>query len=144
MKNIKDNSLEKLLGKWKGEIPRENYSSSIQIRTYKLYFKKIKDFEADDVRFIIGQEIGLKYLVPIALEYLERDILFEALYYEGDMLKVVLLLPKEFWKKNLKLYGKVYECLLSNKDRLDTLDPSFESDRKLIKEYNDFLKILVN
>ena len=143
MKNIQDKSLQKLIGRWEGEIPKENYSSSIQLRTYNLYLERIKNYDIDDIRFMIGQNIGLKYLVPIALNYLQKNILIEANYYEGDLLKVVLLLPKDFWKSNLKLYSQVYQLLLSNKDSLDQLDSSFESDRKLIKQYNEFLKVLI-
>ena len=136
-------SLKQLIGKWKGEIPIENESSSIQLRTYELYHKRIENFDADDIRFMIGQKIGLKYIIPIALHYLKEDILIETIYYEGDLLKVVLLLDNAFWKKNLKLYSEVYQLLLSNKELLDKLDLSFESDRKLKKQCNDFLKILI-
>ncbi len=144
MKNIENKSLNGLIGNWQGEIPQENYSSSIQLRTYNLYFKRIKDYEIDDIRFMIGQEIGLKHLVPIALSYLKDNILLEANYYEGDLLKVILLLPKSFWKKNLKLYSEVYQVLIKNKGPLSNLDLSFETDRKLAKEFDDFLKIVIN
>lgn len=139
MKNIEYKSLNSLIGNWQGEIPKENYSSSIQLRTYSLYLKRIKDYGKDDVRFMIGQEIGIKYLVPIALSYLKDDVLLEANYYKGDLLKVILLLPQSFWEENLKLYNEVYQVLLENKESLSTLDMSLETDRNLAKEFDKFL-----
>ncbi|MCF2876118.1 MULTISPECIES: contact-dependent growth inhibition system immunity protein [unclassified Tenacibaculum] len=142
MKNIENKSLQDLLGKWKGEVPKRDSSSSIQIRTYNLYSKKIKDFDIDDLRFMLGQEVGSKYILPIAMKYLKENILIEANYYEGDLLSSILLLPKSFWKKNIKFYSEVYSLLLSNRDSLSNLDMSFDVDRDLVKQYENFLQIL--
>lgn len=135
-------TLKKYIGKWKAEIPKEDISSSIQIRTYELYHKKIENYDLDDVRFMIVQKVGLKFLVPIALQYLREDILLEAMYYEGDLLSAVLSLENFFWKKNLKLFSETYQILLSNKQVFDELNLSYESDRKLKKLCDNFLKTL--
>lgn len=136
-------SLEQLLGKWKEEVPKEGYSSSIQIRSYKLYAKKINEYSADDVRFMIVQRIGLKILVPIALNYLKDNLLLETNYYEGDLLHSLLMVPKPFWKSNLNLYSEVYQILIKNKDVLSKLNPYYEADKKLIQDYNAFLQVLI-
>lgn len=143
MKKTSIKSLEQLLGKWKEEIPKEGYSSSIQMRSYKLYGEKIKDYSADDVRFMIVQRIGLEILVPIALNYLKDNLLFETSYYEGDLLHSLLMVPKPFWKSNLTLYSEVYQILLKNKDVLSKLNPYYEADKKLIQDYNAFLQVLI-
>lgn len=136
-------SLEQLLGKWKEEVPKEGYSSSIQIRSYKLYSKKINDYSPDDVRFMIVQRIGLKILVPIALNYLKENLLLETNYYEGDLLHSLLIIPKAFWESNLNLYSELYQILLKNKDVLSKLNPNYEADKKLIQDYNTFLRVLI-
>ncbi|HEX2532373.1 MAG TPA: contact-dependent growth inhibition system immunity protein, partial [Chitinophagaceae bacterium] len=58
-------SLSNFLGKWPKEIPVQGQASSIQLRSYQLYAKRIGDYSTDDLRFMIGQEIGLDILVPI-------------------------------------------------------------------------------
>ncbi len=136
-------SLNKLLGKWKGEIPKEGFSSSIQLRTYKLYFKDILEFGVDDLRFMIIQETGSTHLVGLALDHLKEDILLEADYYEGDLLSSLLKLPTDFWKENESYYQTLKEMILANQEKLnDFLDLSIEVDRALSKAINDFIGLL--
>lgn len=57
----------------------------------------IRDYRTEDLRLMIGQGVGLPYLVPIALEVLEADPFAEGDYYPGDLLKMVTSVPREFW-----------------------------------------------
>ncbi|TKG87600.1 hypothetical protein EYV94_28155 [Puteibacter caeruleilacunae] len=143
MKDYKEKSLNQLIGRWEMEVPREDYSSSIQLRTYKLYHKRIQDYELEDIRFMIIQKQGLKHLIPLALNHLKENLLIEADYYEGDVLSGVLSVDGTFWAKNLKLYSEFYQILLNNKEQLSSLDPRYESDRNLLKGCDHFLKIQI-
>lgn len=136
-------SLANLSKKWVGEIPNTDYSSSVQIRTFNLYHKAIDEYDIDDVRFMIGQRQGLKYLLPIAISNLESNILTEGLYYEGDLLSAVFHVEKDFWKKNLKLYSKMFEILLNNKEIIDNLNQNDDANRDLISDREFFLKVLM-
>lgn len=49
---------------------------------------------------MIGQEIGLDYLIPLALETLEDNIFAEGNFYCGDLLDSVLKVGKRFWENN--------------------------------------------
>lgn len=140
MKNITHRSLAQIEENWKFEIPREGYSSSIQLRSYKLYNRRIADYSVDDIRFMIGQEIGAEYLIPIAFNYLRDDLLLDACYYEGDLLNSILSLPEVFWKENPSLYRELYNILLSNNDVLEKLDLSFETDRRIKKSVKNFVE----
>ncbi len=51
---------------------------------------------------MIGQDIGSEYLVPVAMEVLERDLLAEGDYYPGDLLKSLITLPKQYWETHSK------------------------------------------
>ena len=126
-------------GKWKFEIPKEGYSSSIQLRTYHLYKKDLSEFELDDIRFMIVQKVGLDHLVPIALNFLKENLLTEAYYYEGDLLHSLLLIPKSFWEGNTALYKEALNVLLSNKDQLATLNVRYDVDKKLLQAYEQFI-----
>ncbi|MFV0529991.1 MAG: contact-dependent growth inhibition system immunity protein [Flavobacteriales bacterium] len=98
-----DKSLKKLGVKWEFDIPSEGNSTPIQLRSYSLYQKQLSQYKLDDIRFMIGQEIGSQYLVEIAIGYLKNDILLDAAYYEGDLLNIILKLPLLFWEKHSEL-----------------------------------------
>jgi hypothetical protein len=51
----------------------------------------------ENLRMLIGQEIGLKYLVPIALRKLALDPFADGDFYAGDLLKVVVGVSPAFW-----------------------------------------------
>ncbi len=54
----------------------------------------------EQIRLLISQQIGTEYLIGIALEKLEQNILTECDFYEGDLLVAVTSLPTEFWNEN--------------------------------------------
>lgn len=49
---------------------------------------------------MIGQEIGLRWLIPLALAILEADPLAEGDFYPGDLLASVLRAPATFWEND--------------------------------------------
>lgn len=65
--------------------------------------KQLQDFTTEDLRIMIGQEIGLYYLMPLAIEILTDNIFAEGDMYEGDLLKNVLDLDTKFWDDH-KIY----------------------------------------
>ena len=46
---------------------------------------------------MIGQNIGLDYLMPIAIEQLQRNPLAAGDFYPGDLLEKVLQVQADFW-----------------------------------------------
>ncbi len=52
---------------------------------------------AGDLRLLIGQDIGIRFLMPLALEALETDPLTEAEYYPGDLLSAAMKVGTEYW-----------------------------------------------
>ncbi|PWG06904.1 contact-dependent growth inhibition system immunity protein [Polaribacter aquimarinus] len=60
----------------------------------------IAELTNEQIRLLISQNIGIEYLIGIALEKLERNILTECDFYEGDLLIAVSSLPTEFWNEN--------------------------------------------
>lgn len=51
----------------------------------------------DQLRMLIGQRIGLAYLVAIAIEAVERDPFVRGDLYPGDLLSAVSGLSREAW-----------------------------------------------
>src|SRR5260221_5351491 len=53
---------------------------------HRLRKKPIDEFTTEDLRIMIGQNIGLKYLFPPVLELLENNPMVEGDFYAGDLL----------------------------------------------------------
>jgi len=99
-KIIKENTIEELEGDyWKAP---KNFPTPLTKNVFELRRIKIKELASNDIRLLISQNIGLKYLVPIAIERLKNNLLEESLYYPGDLLLAVLNLNNEYWMENLK------------------------------------------
>lgn len=49
---------------------------------------------------MIGQNIGLTWLIPLALDKLQVDILAEGDFYEGDLLVSVLKTSPSYWRNH--------------------------------------------
>jgi hypothetical protein len=75
--------------------PEDN--SFLVTRCHALRKKPIGEFDVEDLRIMIGQQIGLFFLVPLALEKLVRKPLGAGDFYPGDLLGAVLRIDAGFW-----------------------------------------------
>ena len=64
---------------------------------------------------MIGQQIALTHLLPLALAHLEENPLAEGDLYLGDLLDAVLGVDEEFWTKNPDLQLDAHNVI----DRLE-------------------------
>lgn len=71
--------------------------SAVIERCLELRRKPISRFSVGDLRLMIGQDIGTRFLVPPALDILELHPFAEGDLYPGDLLACLLRLPTEFW-----------------------------------------------
>jgi hypothetical protein len=97
-------------------------------RVYKLRTIQIENLEPSDLRFLIRQKIGLKYLIPIALDVLQNNIFIETEFYNGDLLQSLLLVDEEFWEDN-NTHKEDLDNLLSQyskEDKEEFKDGKFE------------------
>jgi len=69
-------------------------------KCYRYRKINIAELTNTQIRLLISQKIGVEYLIGITLEKLERNILTECEFYEGDLLVAVSSLPTEFWNEN--------------------------------------------
>lgn len=60
---------------------------------------------------MIGQNIGLNYLLPLAIEQLRRDPLVAGDFYPGDLLAAVLRVESGFWPVQPQLRRAVQEIV---------------------------------
>jgi hypothetical protein len=138
--DIKTTSLKELNAFWKFEKEALN-GSSIQKRSYKLYNTPITNFTIDDIRFMIGQEIGLKHLIPISIDYLREDILTEGMYYPGDLLKMVLTIHTSFWKNHQQEKKDLQSLIKKSELNVNLLNLDESSKTKFREIINDFLSL---
>lgn len=89
---------------------------------------------------MIGQNFGLVYLVPIALEILKSNIFIETEYYEGDLLVALLQIniKTNYWETHKNEKEILTKLFLENQERLSNLEITFEIRNKIIKLFNDF------
>jgi hypothetical protein len=109
--NWKQKTLENLEKDYWGNA--ENGSHLVK-RCHELRKVPLENFTTEDLRIMIGQGIGLNYLIPLALEVLTKDLFAEGDFFEGDLLKNILKIDTVFWDMNTN-----YWLILNNliKDR---------------------------
>lgn len=108
---------------------------------YKLRKKPLVDFETEDLRIMIEQNSGIKFLMPLAIEVLENNILAEGHFYEGDLLKAVLTSDLRYWKAEKDNWKHVCNLFNTNKELLHSFQTTSEIRNSLLNAFQDFKKI---
>ncbi|MEV0427582.1 contact-dependent growth inhibition system immunity protein [Micromonospora sp. NPDC050495] len=86
--------------------------TSLVRRCTELRRKPLVEFTVEDLRIMLGQEIGVPALLPLAVQVLVRDPLAEGACYPGDLLANVLRLPDSAWS-SLRSERKRLESVLA-------------------------------
>lgn len=107
-----DLDTNKTLNELLGALARDTTDSSALATTcITLYRKPIKDFTVENLRVMIGQNIGLEFLIPLAVEILRQNPFVEGDYYPGDLLAMVMKVAPSFWQTHQDLYRSVSEIV---------------------------------
>lgn len=123
MTNPLKNSISQLEGShWNIEIPTEDNSSYEEYNFHKLHNKKLKDYSLEDIYFMIGQDTGFIYLIPMALSALEKDAFLMAEDYPSDLFGRLLKTPIEFWLENKESHKRLQKIVKKNVQEIDSLD----------------------
>lgn len=113
--NWKQKSIENLEKKvWKSN----DFVSSLVKKCSELRKQPLEKLTIEDIRLLIGQEIGLDYLVPLSIEILSKNIFAEGDLYEGDLLSNILNIEHDFWKKNNKYWEEINILVQNNKENI--------------------------
>ena len=76
------------------------FHSSVVCTCHRARKKPLYQLSGEEIRCLIGQKTGLKYVIPLALERLQSDPLTEVTFYPGDLLAVMLRLDPSDWEQN--------------------------------------------
>lgn len=121
----------------KQDFGKPTFDSYLVTTIHQLRKKPLKDFSVEDLRIIIGQNINLEILIPLAIERLRENILAEGDFYPGDLLKNVLDSDSVYWKKHREQWLAIKRLYSENL-------PTFESDyslKQIRKSFECFEKI---
>lgn len=87
------------------------FSSHLVTECHRLRKVPLCLFTVENLRIMIGQGIGLPYLIPLALERLKQDPWVAGDFNDGDLLMNVLRVPAEFWGNHSDLSGRLAEIV---------------------------------
>jgi hypothetical protein len=107
------------------------YDSYLVTTVHRLRRKPLAEFTVEDLRIVIGQGVGLAFLIPLAVELLENEPLAAGDFYAGDLLRAVLRAGEAFWTNHPDSFQHVRKIVSRVKDLLRSLD---EIDRSTILE----------
>ena len=113
------------------------YSSYLVRTSHALRKKPLKDFTIEDLRIMIGQNISLEHLMPLAILELSKNILAEGDFYEGDLLKAVLSAEGGFWKKHPEMGERVATLFREN----EAVIKACMNRRELVKAFEGFTNL---
>jgi hypothetical protein len=132
------NNLQKTIKQLEGIKLDSNLWDSGLIRGISKYIDQpIGLLNNEGLRLLIGQNIGLKFLIPLAIDQLKDNILAEGDLYEGDLLKNVLDSDRQFWIQNKDYYNIIAELYVENSSLFEN-DNTF---RQIRKSFESFIKL---
>ncbi|MEU6238851.1 contact-dependent growth inhibition system immunity protein, partial [Kitasatospora sp. NPDC047058] len=74
-------------------------ASRLVTTVHALRRRPIGRLTVEDMRLLIGQDVGLAHLLPLALEVLRDDPMAEGDLYAGDLLSAVLTRSPAVWNE---------------------------------------------
>ncbi|MFH9673562.1 contact-dependent growth inhibition system immunity protein [Streptomyces sp. NPDC017405] len=94
----RDSTIEDLEGSRWPDPPGD--STHLVRRVHALRRQAIKDLSVEDLRRLITQDVGLRWLLPVALDFLRETAPQEAEtgWYDDDLLSAVLTRKEEVWR----------------------------------------------
>lgn len=95
-------------------IPTDD--SHLVVTCHELRHKPLNQFTAEDFRIMIGQNISLHYLVPLAIDLVEKNPLVSGDFYEGDLLANLLSADPAFYTKYPQLKTRLRDIVNVNCD----------------------------
>ncbi|MFZ1992468.1 MAG: contact-dependent growth inhibition system immunity protein [Solirubrobacteraceae bacterium] len=101
-------------------------------RCHELRSKPLVDFTVEDLRLLIGQQVGLNRLVGLAHRRLRADALVEYDDYPTDLLVSLLRVDSAYWERSPDYDQELHNLAQGARERF-TLAPEL---RELIETFN--------
>ena len=85
------------------------YESNIVVTSHALRRKKLADLSLEDIRMGLFQQVGVTYLVPMALEIVEQDPFAESFNFPAEIVLALLLIPHDYWQAHLDVGDRLHD-----------------------------------
>ena len=117
-----DNTLKYSLDELEGEkLNDSDLQSGLIERCIIARKKKLNELTIGEIRTLLDQSIGLKYIIPMALSLLEADPLRSGGLYRGDLLVAILGVHQDYWLCNSVENNRLAEIRISVDEIYQTL-----------------------
>ncbi|HEX6170833.1 MAG TPA: contact-dependent growth inhibition system immunity protein [Chitinophagaceae bacterium] len=126
-------SIEQLEGVWERFDP----PTPLLEKVHRFRKVPISELTIEQLRLLIGQNVGLIYLIPIAIQKLRANIFAEGDLYEGDLLSSVLTSEDSFWEQHSLLKRELQDLLKGNRPVIEEKNVANQY-RQLIKKIDAF------
>jgi len=132
MKQHRNSTSSKSLMELEGSPVREPTETDTPLVQTCLQLMRIplEQLTTESLRLLIGQQIGLIFLMPLALDRLETDAFAAGDLYVGDLLHAVVRAPPKFWAAQPQLRSRLDHIVMDLKDRILFLErdvfPNYE------------------
>jgi hypothetical protein len=83
------------------------YPSYVVTNSHRLRHKPLREFTAEDLRFMLGQKISLPILMPMALDVLEADPFASGNICYGALLCNAVRVDSQFWQDHPQLWYRL-------------------------------------
>jgi hypothetical protein len=114
------------------QVDADDFPNSMVKRVGKLRSIPLQELEPDDVRFLITQNVGLTFLVPLAIEKLKFNPMLQTLYYPGDMLLTLTKVDAAFWDSNGSIKEGFVALLKAAKEYVEGYKDIENSTKKMV------------
>ncbi|HEV8053139.1 MAG TPA: contact-dependent growth inhibition system immunity protein [Parachlamydiaceae bacterium] len=90
---------------------KPEYPSHLVATCHYLHSLPLKQWNIENFRMMIGQNIGLKFLIPLALNYLHKNPFAAGDMYPGDLLVNLLRADPDFWDQHPQYCEEVHKIV---------------------------------
>ncbi len=87
------------------------YDSHLVTECHRLRNVPLRELGVEDLGTLVGQAIGLKHVVPVAIEKLREDPWVGGYFYPGYLLKNVAKVPASHWSENPEMIAHFQHVL---------------------------------
>ena len=87
---------------------------------------------------LLGQRIGVRFLVPRAIELLDLDPMLEASFYPGDLLAAVLGADVNRYRGFPQIRSKLVDLAFRAKHAMTKSDDELSSHQQLLALLSDY------
>ncbi|WP_098743532.1 contact-dependent growth inhibition system immunity protein [Paenibacillus sp. EZ-K15] len=99
-----------------------NFASRLVLQGHELRKKPLCELNNEDLRLLIGQQMSLDLLLPLALEKLMENPLRSGDLYIGDLFCSVLKIGQEYWEEHRELKNELDEVIRTYEEERETLE----------------------